>query len=153
MSARNNAKAATANVETVASQGAHIAVSKVEFSANVGKYGATAAHVPCAAQLFALASGDGVTFAATGRNKAGKFAVQPLVQRAAALVGATTDKAVTGLAIVEAMLTNAEILEGLRHCRATKYAPGGKVPCPHWASAYVIGNASARVGLLVRKSA
>lgn len=143
----------TAAIATVPSQGAHIAVSKVEFTANVGKYGASAAHVPCAAQLFAIANGDGATFAATGRNKAGKFAVQPLVQRAAAIAGATGETAVTGLAIVETMLTNAEILEGLRHCRATKYAAGGKVPCPHWASAYVIGNASARVGLLVRKSA
>jgi hypothetical protein len=147
------AKAATATVVTVPSQGAHIAISNVEYTAPVGKYGASASHVPCAAQLFALASGDGVTFAATGRNKAGKYAVQPLVQRAAAIAGATADKAVTGLAIVETMLTNAEILEGLRHCRATKYAAGGKVPCPHWASAYVIGNASARVGLLRRAAA
>lgn len=146
-------KAATANVATVPSQGAHIALCAVEYTAPVGKYGASAAHVPCAAQLFKLAKGDATSFAATGRNKAGKFAVQPLVCRAAAIAGATADKAVTGLAIVETMLTNAEILEGLRHCRATKYAPGGKVPCPNWASAYVIGNASARVGLLARSAA
>lgn len=146
-------KTATAAVATVPSQGAHIAISAIEYSAPVGKYGASAAHVPCAAQLFRLAKGDAVAFAATGRNKAGKFAVQPLVCMAARIAGATADKAVTGLAIVETMLTNADILEGLRHCRATKYAPGGKVPCPHWASAYVIGNASARVGLLSRATA
>lgn len=154
MSNKKTATAAkTANVETVASIGAHIAVSKVEFTANVGKYRETAAHVPCASQLFTIAKGDGNTFAATGRNKAGRYTVQALVCMAARIAGATTDKAVSGLAIVETMLTNADVLEGLRHCRATKYAPNGKVPCPHWASAYVNGNASARVGLLGRASA
>lgn len=148
----SNKKTATAAVVTTPSQGAHIATSAIEYTAPVGKYGASAAHVPCAAQLFKLAS-DGVAFSATGRNKAGKFTVQALVCRAAAIAGASASKAVTGLAIVETMLSNAEVLEGLRHCRATKYAPGGKVPCPHWASAYVIGNASARVGLLARTSA
>lgn len=143
---------ATAAIVTVPSQGAHIAVSPVAHTAPVGKYGASAAHVPVAAQLFKLAKGDATVFATSGRNKAGKFAVQPLVCRAAAIAGATADKAVTGLAIVTAMQSNPEILEGLRHCRATKYAPGGKVPCALWASDYVTGNASARVGLLVRSA-
>lgn len=143
----------TATIATVASQGAHIALSPVEHTAPVGKYGASAAHCPVAAQLFKLAKGDGSAFAATGRNKAGKFSVQALVCRAAAIAGATTDKAATGMAIVTAMQSNPEILEGLRHCRATKYAPGGKVPCALWASDYVSGNASARVGLLVRSAA
>lgn len=146
-------KAATAEVATVASQGAHIALSPIEHTAPVGKYGASAAHVPVAAQLFKLAKGDAVSFAATGRNKAGKFAVQPLVCMAARIAGATVDKAALGLAIVTAMQSNPEILEGLRHCRATKYAPGGKVPCALWASDYVTGNASASVGLLVRSAA
>lgn len=150
MPAKKTATAATAAIATVPSQGAHIATSAVEYTAPVGKYGASAAHVPCASQLFRLAKGDGALFASTGRNKAGRFTVQALVCRAAAIAGATADKAVTGLAIVETMLGNAEVLEGLRHCRATKYAPGGKVPCPHWASAYVNGNASARVALLAR---
>jgi hypothetical protein len=146
-------KAATAAVSTIASQGAHIAISPVAHTAPVGKYGASAAHVPVAAQLFRLAKGDATTFAATGRNKAGKFAVQPLVCMAARIAGATADKAVTGLAIVTAMQSNPEILEGLRHCRATKYAPATKVPCALWCSDYVTGNASARVGLLVRSAA
>lgn len=146
-------KAATAAIATVASQGAHIALSPIEHTANVGKYGKAAAHVPCAAQLFAIAKGDGATFSATGRNKAGRYTVQALVCRAAALAGATVDKPATGMAIVTAMQSNPDILEGLRHCKATKYAAGGKVPCALWANDYVTGCARGASPLLARRAA
>ena len=140
----------TAAIATIPSIGAHIALSPIEHTANVGKYGASAAHVPCAAQLFVIAKGDGATFAATGRNKAGRFTVQALVCFAAKLSGATDAKPVTGLAIVTAMQSNADVLEGLRHCKATKYAAGGKVPCAAWANGYVTGNARGETPLLRR---
>lgn len=147
-----NAKPATAAIATVASVGAHIALSPIEHTANVGKYGKAASHVPCAAQLFAIAKGDGNTFAATGRNKAGRYTVQALVCMAARIAGATVDKPATGMAIVTAMQSNADILEGLRHCKATKYAAGGKVPCALWANDYVTGCARGASPLLTRKA-
>jgi hypothetical protein len=149
MSKKDN-KAATAAIATVASVGAHIAVSPVPHTANVGKYGKAAAHVPCASQLFRIAKGDGALFAATGRNKAGRYTVQALVCMAARLAGATADKPATGMAIVTAMQTHADILEGLRHCKATKYAAGGKVPCALWANDYVTGCARGASPLLAR---
>lgn len=145
-------KAANAAATVIPSAGAHITLSPVQHDAPVGKYGASAAHVPVANQLFRIAKGDAELFAKTGRNKAGRYTVQALVCRAAAKIGATTDKAVSGLAIVTAMQSDSELLEALGTCRATKYAPRTKVPCALWASDYVTGNASARVGLLVRSA-
>lgn len=149
MATNNN----TATVAAANAQGVSMVQLPVVEGAKLHKYTATAGNVPCAATLFTLAKGDGVTFAATGRNKAGRPTVQALVQLAAATAGATADKAVTGLAIVRAMQESPAIVEAYGNTRAGKYAPRGTVPCPAWCSDYVTGNASARVGLLNRATA
>ena len=151
MATRNNK--ATETVATANAQGVSMVQLPVPETAKLHKYHATAANVPCAATLFRLAKGDGVAFAATGRNKAGRVTVQALVQFAAAKAGATADKAATGLAIVKAMQTLPEVIEAYGNTRAGKYAPRGTIPCPAWCSDYVTGNASARVGLLTRAQA
>ena len=152
--ATNNAnKPATATVAAANAQGVSMVQLPVSETAKLHKYHATAANVPCANTLFRLAKGDGVTFAASGRNKAGRATVQALVQLAAAKAGATADKAVTGLAIVRAMQADAAIVEAYGATRAGKYAPRGTVPCSAWCSDYVTGNASGRVGLVVRATA
>ncbi len=113
------------------------------------KYGAAAATVPCAANAYRLTNlGNGV--AANGAGKGGKPTVMGLVAVAAKAAGATPAKAVSGLAIVQAMQTNKAVVAAYALTKAGMYAPKGALPCPAWCSGYVVGAARAAAGLLAK---
>lgn len=151
MANRNNANrtpAATpaAALGTPGTPAATLAVSPVAHTGPAHKYGQSAATVPCAAVQYKLTALG--TLPGAGA-KGGKPTAMAAVVAAAVIAGASTTKPVSGMAIVQAMQTNAAVLAMLAQCRATKYVARG-VPCAAWCSGYVTGAARSQHGLLAK---
>lgn len=145
MANTNNQPAATVTNANAAL--ANVAVSPVAHEGPAHKYGKAAATVPCAPNKYKLtALGAGTT-----AGKSGRPTVMALVAIAAKAAGATTGKAVTGLAIVLQMQQNPDVLAAYKATKAGKYSPKGALPCAAWCSGYVVGAARAAAGLLAKQ--